>query len=109
MSRRLDGRLALNHHPTQPGPVLIPTVDRQRHSRIGVDVAQTLQAPAALGLVVDGNDHFTRAQGKAHRDTVGPAFPSDGGEEGAPSFIDDPARRSGKILDALRRTTGHGL
>ena len=109
VARRLQGCLALNHHPPQAGPVLVPTVDRQGHSRIGLDIAKPLQTPASLGLVVDCDDDITPAQGKAHRHTVRPAFPSYGGEKSAPGFIEDAARRNGKVFDALRRTAGHGV
>ena len=63
---------AAQPHPPEPRPVLVVVVDQHLDARIGLDVAQPLQAPGPLRLLVDRRVQRVALDHEADRDDVRP-------------------------------------
>jgi len=67
---------AADHHPTQPGPILIViSVRNERHGRVFSNVTETLErgAISPLQFVVHGDVNSVPGNGEAHWNDVRPA------------------------------------
>src|SRR3989440_2562373 len=64
---------ALDAHPRQARPVLVPDVDEQGGVRVLTDVAQSPQLARALGLVVHGREERCAVEGEAYGNEQGTA------------------------------------